>query len=237
MTAPEKLRKRFARVAVVYARMRNALDHLIYERWLGLDTGGVISLSEHNAQKLPYQGAGWRLLRQRLHKDELRPDDVFLDAGCGKGRVVLQAARLYPFKRVMGFDFSPDLVAIAQANIDKRRRRLRCNDVEIFVADAESWQVPDDVTIVFLYNPFIGDVLRRFVDSVLESYDRRPRRLRLLYVEGWGWEYPVVERTGRFSLVSVHEDECGGQDSRLYEVTPSRVCRGLGYTKSGSDER
>jgi hypothetical protein len=48
-------------------------------------------------------------------------------------------------------------------------------------ADATTYRVPDDVTVVFLYNPFRGDVLQAALTRVLESFDRAPRRLRVVY--------------------------------------------------------
>ena len=52
---------------------------------------------------------------------------------------------------------------------------------EIVRADAAKYRVPDDITVVFLYNPFKGEVLKTALTRVLESYDRAPRRLKLAY--------------------------------------------------------
>jgi SAM-dependent methyltransferase len=201
-------------------RINSAVCYLAYELRLGVDTRGIIRFPGQSADHGWYQPFGWRELGQCLYKRALGEDEVFLDAGCGKGRVVIQAARMHPFKRVIGFDLSPELIDIARRNIDTCRHRLRCSDAEVLVADASRWPVPDEVTLVFLYNAFFGDVLERFVDSVVASYDRRPRRLQLLYVGGRGWEYTTVERTGRFKLSYAHGSGEVAPLARMYEVIP-----------------
>ncbi len=42
----------------------------------------------------------------------------FIDVGCGKGRVLIVAAA-YPFKRIRGVEYSPQLAAICRTNLAK----------------------------------------------------------------------------------------------------------------------
>jgi hypothetical protein len=52
----------------------------------------------------------------------LRHEDfVFVDFGSGKGRALLLASE-FPFRRVIGFEFAPELHAIATENLRKYRR-------------------------------------------------------------------------------------------------------------------
>jgi SAM-dependent methyltransferase len=105
--------------------------------------------------------------------------DVFLDFGSGKGRVVLAAAR-YPFKRVLGVEIVESLNEIARGNIAIARRRLRA-PVEVVTTDATKLDVPDDVTVIYLYNPFLGEVLSSVQKNIERSLIRKPRNLRLYY--------------------------------------------------------
>ena len=52
-----------------------------------------------------------------------------------------------------------------------------------------TYDVPDDVGAVYLFNPFFGDVMQGAMRQVIASYDRRPRRLRIIYA------FPSDERT------------------------------------------
>jgi predicted RNA methylase len=117
---------------------------------------------------------------------------------------------------VVGFDFSPELVAAAQANVERNRRRMKVSDVELVVADAQEWEIPDDVTIVFMYNPFGGEILDAFLDNVLASLERRPRQLRLLYVNPEAAER--IERRSELRLLRTAGESKHGPATRLYEA-------------------
>jgi SAM-dependent methyltransferase len=133
--------------------------------------------------------AAFRLVR-RLR---LGSDDVVLDMGCGAGRVACLAARS-PISRVIGIDRDPRMADLARSNAAGLRGR-RC-PIEIEQADAPSFDVPDDVTCVYMYNPFGGEVLESVLQRLLASMDRRERRIRLVYANPR--EHDLVVGLGRF---------------------------------------
>ena len=106
--------------------------------------------------------------------------DVLVDYGCGKGRVLAVAATL-PFKRVVGVEMSPELSEDARANL-RRVRRRRCPAAEVVTADATTYPLPDDATVLFLFNPFQGEVLAQVQAQIRESLARAPRPLTLIYM-------------------------------------------------------
>ena len=195
-------------------RATASLDALLFERRFGLDTS--VQPSRHHEEGNRHEAIRWRLLGRALRPEELGADEVFLDVGCGKGRGVFEAARLHPFSRVIGFDLSPEVVAVAQRNIDRNIHRLRCRQVELHIADAATWPVPDDVTLILLYNPFGGATFEAFLARMLESFDRRPRRLWLIYVNPV--ERMTVERTDRFQLRRTLKGGVRGPEVRMYEA-------------------
>jgi SAM-dependent methyltransferase len=133
---------------------------------------------------------GIRRLMRRLNP---APHDVLLDIGSGAGRVISLASQ-YAFSRVIGVEIDETICALAQRNAHTLRRCIV--RPEVICADAADYTVPDDVTVVFLYNPFGGEVLRSALTRVLESYDRRPRRIRLVYANPR--EHPLVMSMIRF---------------------------------------
>lgn len=209
-------------VGPAVARVGDLLDVTLYDWRLGVQTHAARELHpgpESDSlcpvpENHPYLAIRWWRLPRLLELLELQRQDVLLDAGCGKGRTVLVAARHYELRRVIGFDIQPQLVEVARTNV-ARVRSLRA-PVELFVADAARWSVPDDLTAISLNNPFRGAVLEAFLDQVLASYDRRPRRLRLLYV------YPgsrsQLEARGRFQLMWWREGPIRKLPTRVYEV-------------------
>lgn len=189
-----------ATVKPVYVAARRAANRALDRRW-GIRTLGEVELVELGlAGDLGnrYKPTEWTTLARILPKRQVGPDDVFLDIGSGLGRVVFQAAR-YPFRRVVGVELSDRLNQVARDNVARNRHRLRCPDVELVTADAREYEVPDDVTVVFMANPFTGEPFQAVVENILASVDRRPRRLRLVYRNPV--EHDGLMATGRFRVV------------------------------------
>ena len=143
----------------------------------------LATLGLAHPERVDYQPSGWLSLRLLLRRRDVQSHDVFADIGAGMGRVVYQAARRYRFKRVIGVELSPDLAELARANVERHRRRLRCKDVRIETTDALSWEVPDDLTVAYMFRPFTGAIFEGMVERLIASHDRAPRRLRIVYVK------------------------------------------------------
>ncbi len=159
--------------------------HERYHDWrLGIRTSGLIDPSElgGDADCQPYEAIHYRCLETIMDYFDPSPDrDVLLDYGSGMGRAVVVAARR-PFRRVIGIELSEDLSAIARENLRRASRKLHCHDVQIITTDARDYEVPDDVTAVFLFNPFTGSVLEAVQDRIRQSVAEHPRFLRLVYM-------------------------------------------------------
>lgn len=106
-------------------------------------------------------------------------EDVFVDYGSGKGRVLLMAAT-HPFRRVIGVEISPQLCEAARENVRRFRGSTR-SPIEIWTGSAADFPLPSDASIVYLYNPFHGEVLRRVLSNLRVSLDEHPRRLTLIF--------------------------------------------------------
>jgi Histone methylation protein DOT1 len=199
----------------------------LIDRGLGIDTEGEVELDAlglDGEDRVRYQPTRWLALPRILPADEVSPDDVFIDFGSGKGRVVCQAARRYGCRRVIGVELSPQLSAMARSNVAHHRTAFRCRDVELVTADLADYPIPDDVTIAFLHNPFRGRIFSSVIDRLIASADAHPRRLRLIYVHHF--EEPYLLGTGRFVLIrSVRGFRPGRQWSeetsvRMYGFVP-----------------
>lgn len=202
---PERLnvlRRLFASVVrPPYVWLRNGITDLLFEQRLGVRTSGDVELQELGIAadgRVKYRPVGWLTLRRILPPSAVTTDDVFLDIGSGMGRAVLLAAA-YPFRRVIGVELSPRLVDIAHDNVDRCRARLRCKDVVLVNADALEYEIPDDVTVVFMNNPVRGAIFAAVVEHMLDSCDRRPRTMRLVYASPM--EEPTLLSTGRIRTI------------------------------------
>ncbi len=213
----------------IYTFLRRTLGAVLVDRPAGVDTARSVKLEELGLSgegRTHYEPSGWLDLRRVLRRSEVSGEDVFLDLGSGKGRVLLAAAR-YPFRRVIGVELSAELNAIAERNVRDYRGRHRCGEIELVTADVLDYEIPDDVTVVYAYNPFMGELFGAVVEKLLASVDRRPRQVRLIY------KTPLEESrmlaTGRFRLVKVARGLRPGRawsqkmSIRMYVVEPTSL--------------
>ena len=49
------------------------------------------------------------------------------------------------------------------------------------LANAESYEVPSDVSFCYFFNPFSVEILKRVVARILESYYENPRPIQLMF--------------------------------------------------------
>ncbi len=159
------------------------LSERLWERRLHVSTGRQQRFhSEAYAQlpdAVPYEPSAYFLINTVLREVGDSPvKDVFLDYGSGMGRVVLRAAML-PFKRVIGVQLFSELTELAKQN-QAGARSIRA-PIELVTADATQYRVPDDVSIIHLFNPFTGQVMAEVQARIRESFERAPRRLRIVY--------------------------------------------------------
>jgi SAM-dependent methyltransferase len=167
-----------------------------------LETSQRVFLNEvglDSPNRSEYAPSGWLFTRRMLRGFHVTSEDVFVDFGSGMGRAVYMVARRYGFGRVIGVEIAPEFNRTAAANIERTRHKLRCRNVEFVTCDAVEYEVPDDMTYAYFFNPFMGEVFERVISNICRSMDRRPRRVVLIYAR------PIMEaailRTGRFELV------------------------------------
>jgi predicted RNA methylase len=106
---------------------------------------------------------------------------VFIDFGCGKGKVVLLAAAV-PFKQIIGIELSAELIRVAEDNLRSYRGTRRCNNVRLICTDAREFRAPEEPAIYYLYDPFDAEVLRKVLENLRHSLDAAPRQIYVLYL-------------------------------------------------------
>jgi hypothetical protein len=84
------------------------------------------------------------------------------------------------------------------------------------VADVTAFRVPDDLTIGYFYFPFGAETFESVLRGIVESIDRNPRRVRLIYLLPQDEARSQILATGRFRLLKE-------QYSRLLDAPTSRA--------------
>ena len=158
-----------------------------YYRRRGLDSAGPdFDELAASSELRGYVPTDWRVLRKLFPRGSVGAEDVLLEYGSGKGRVALWVASRFALARVIGVELDPDLTATARANLEHWSGPRRCRDVVFTCADARTFDVPDDVTIVYMFNPFMGEAFEQVLAKLTESLSRKPRPLRVVYF------YPIM---------------------------------------------
>jgi SAM-dependent methyltransferase len=178
-----------------------------FERRMGVDTVGAEGLSGYGVEgpdRIYHAASPTLTLRRALRRLGAGPSEVFADIGSGKGQAVLVAAQL-PYRRVIGVELAERMTEIARANVERARPRLACQDIELVTADALEWEIPDDLTVAYLYCPFLGDTFDAFVERLVKSHDANPRPLHVVYA--YPFEHNRLVRHDRFAVVDVNSTE------------------------------
>lgn len=130
-------------------------------------------------------------LRKGIRLADLRWDrDVFLDLGSGMGRGVVRAAT-YPFRKVIGVEIAPELNDIARRNVERAKSKLACKDIELITSDCSAYCIPPEVTVIFMFNPFGGHILRKVIENIRKSLAVEERRLQVILVNRTTYEREI----------------------------------------------
>jgi SAM-dependent methyltransferase len=114
--------------------------------------------------------------------DVKHEDFVFIDFGSGKGRALLMASE-FPFRRIIGIEFSPELHAAAERNIRKYRPGPKgCRAVESVCTDFLDAALPPEPSVLFFFDPCAGVLIPCVLDRIRSSLREHPRPLYLVYV-------------------------------------------------------
>ena len=150
-------------------RARTKLSNLYWEHRLGISTRGVVPVAHPDS--VHYATISYPRLWPILDHLVLRPSDVFIDIGSGKGRVLCCAAR-YRVRRVVGVDLSEPLCVTARENA--RRMRGRRSPISIHTATADNLDY-SAATVLFLFNPFGAATLAPLLEKIGREASRDVR--------------------------------------------------------------
>ena len=107
-------------------------------------------------------------------------DDVFVDLGSGKGRVLLSVATKN-LKKVIGIEIRKDMFDIAMENLEKSK--MKNTPVEIVNADVATFDMKEG-TIFFMFNPFGINTQKRVLENIRSSLVVNPRQVRIICCGG-----------------------------------------------------
>lgn len=153
-----------------------------YEKRLGIDTLGFFESKEKQSffkDENVYDALPYVIIRKIFNF--LRPgrEDVIMDLGCGKGRIICFAAAERRMKRVIGVELYRDLYEMAVENVNNLK--VKRTKINIYHADVVSFTDINDVTIFIMFNPFWEKTLTEVIKNIGNSLKANPRTIHIAY--------------------------------------------------------
>lgn len=110
-------------------------------------------------------------------------DFVFIDYGSGKGQALMSAAK-YPFKQIIGVEFSPELHQLAEQNlVEFRAGHPYAPAVKLLNMDAAEFDLPNSPCVLYFYNPFDEFLMQKIINKVHEHHQRTSSPVYFLYAQ------------------------------------------------------
>jgi hypothetical protein len=168
------------------SRRKAAFGDLDYDWEHSVDTTrsnvGVSTQFLTGVMARPYFATEPWLFEQMMHSIPVDFSQfTFIDLGCGKGRVLLMASD-YPFKKIIGVEFMPELHHAAQENITGYSNgRQQCRQIESICMDARDFDFPDGPLVIYLFNPFSESTFAHVLENLGDSVEQSPRPVYIAY--------------------------------------------------------
>lgn len=120
-----------------------------------------------------YATMSYFTIRRVLGFLSLQNEDVLIDIGCGKGRVLCLAAR-FPLQKVIGVDLSKEFCEMARVNGERMRGRR--SPIVVHNSKAEDFNYSEG-TVFILFNPFGPLTLNIVLAKIRRDVHSHPVRI------------------------------------------------------------
>lgn len=133
--------------------------------------------SQADTFRYPYEPTPYSVLDRLANSGWIRKEDMVLDYGSGKGRVSFFLSWQVRCK-CTGVEYDPRLTAAAGKN---QKTAAAGKRTEFVQEAAEQYEVPDEASCMYFFNPFSVEILRKVLARIRESLYRTPRQIKLFF--------------------------------------------------------
>jgi hypothetical protein len=225
-----------------------------FDQMHGVDTSGLVPAAHlitghvNDEHVTAYYGVAPSILRALIDhwRETIPPYPIsrytFIDIGAGKGRGLLVASE-YHFRRVIGIELNPAMVAIARQNVAHWIRTHsedftapRLAPIEILEQDALDFELPNTPALLFLFHPFEAPVLKQLLRRIETQFAGRPANssepaLDLIYVNAECAN--VLDRNPAFSQLFLDNVKMSPED---HAADLEAIARQKEYGSTGDEE-
>lgn len=146
------------------------------DKYLQIKTGGRDDTNS-DEYRFPYEPTPYCVLERLVCCDLIVKGDTVLDYGCGKGRVGFFLSHRTKANTI-GIEYDERFYNIA---LDNQKTALSRERTRFILKSAEEFEVPQEVTRCYFFNPFSVDILRKVMAKIIKSYYECPREILLFF--------------------------------------------------------
>jgi len=220
--APQYIQDRYEEFQNRWYSERAHKSNLQFDLRYGVETSLVVPVEnldvfckEHVSR---YQPINEKLFHQSFARLQIDHSQyAFIDYGSGKGKALILAS-MFPFRKIIGIEFSSALCSICEHNLgvlcSRKQQRER---FEVICADARDYVLPAEPMVLFFYNPFRDVLMEAVILDITDSLRANPRPAWIVYcvpvhahyLERSGC-FDRVDSTKQFSLYKAKRQDCNG---------------------------
>ena len=149
----------------------NKWDKLLQIKTTGRDD------TDSDTYRYPYEPTPYSVLERLANSGLIRKGNTLIDYGCGKGRVDFFLSYQTRCKSI-GIEYNKRIFARASENKETAVLGVRTS---FECVDACKYQVPENVDMIYFFNPFSIEILKEVMARILESYYSSMRQIKLLF--------------------------------------------------------
>lgn len=146
--------------------------NMAFDLRYGAFLGGVIPTRYSDAGAVDVANSDYSVL-PHLFNQLVEADDVLVDVGCGKGRVLNWWLRFYARNQILGIELDDEVAGMT-------RHRLRGHPQVTVYSGSILSVFPEEGTLFYLFNPFNRTIMQQFIDTFFRQRSRscrKPRRI------------------------------------------------------------
>jgi 16S rRNA G966 N2-methylase RsmD len=173
----------------LFTTIRFVVSDFIFDYKYGVETINTKMLDEleidspNKVHGRYYEGTNAYLFKRMFSQVRVDiPNSCLIDFGSGKGKVMLMAAER-GFPKVLGVEFSIELVEICRRNLEIFKRKTKSKtEFEVIHMDAAEYEIPPKANLLFFSNPFDETLIEKVIANILMSLEKYPREIVVVHL-------------------------------------------------------
>lgn len=133
--------------------------------------------SNSNLTNYPYEATSYYILQQLVSSSLITKKDKIIDFGSGKGRVDFYLS-YYTKATMIGIEYD---LRLYNRSLDNHKTALSSNRVSFVNCCASKYEIDDDITGAYFFNPFSIFILKQVLNNLHASCIKNNKEIKLFF--------------------------------------------------------